>query len=111
LELRNRLTRCAARMHANRLAPMVDDLAALGPIGAPILAAGNAKEDLLDLAHAHPDRATIAQRLHRFYTRRADAGLPELERLATTVETWWPQILAFIHTGITNECASHCTSY
>ncbi|MFD4232497.1 transposase [Streptomyces sp. NPDC058545] len=22
--------------------------------------------------------------------------------LATTVETWWPEILAFLHTGITN---------
>jgi transposase len=28
--------------------------------------------------------------------------VPELERLAATVETWWPQILAFLHTGITN---------
>src|SRR5215470_2139645 len=37
-----------------------------------------------------------------FYTRCADSGLPELHRLATAVETWWPQILAFIHTGITN---------
>jgi transposase len=25
-----------------------------------------------------------------------------LQRLATTVETWWPEILAFLHTGITN---------
>ncbi|MET7356370.1 transposase, partial [Streptomyces mirabilis] len=24
------------------------------------------------------------------------------ETLATTVETWWPEILAFLHTGITN---------
>jgi transposase len=28
--------------------------------------------------------------------------VPELKRLATTVEMWWPQILAFLHTGITN---------
>jgi hypothetical protein len=28
--------------------------------------------------------------------------LPELHRLATTIETWWPQIQAFLHTGITN---------
>ncbi|MFE1879163.1 transposase [Streptomyces diastatochromogenes] len=32
----------------------------------------------------------------------ADADLPELHRLATTVGTWWPEILAFLHTGITN---------
>ena len=37
-----------------------------------------------------------------FYHRYASSGLPELERLATTVQTWWPEILAFIHTGITN---------
>lgn len=104
-ELRNRLTRSAARRHANHLDPMVDDLAALGQLGADILTAWNAKEDLLDLlalARAHPDRAVIAHRLHRFYTRCADSGLAELERLTTTVETWRPEILAFIHTGITN---------
>jgi hypothetical protein len=29
----------------------------------------------------------VARRLHRFYTLCPDAGLPELERLAATVET------------------------
>jgi hypothetical protein len=49
-ELRNRLTRSAARMHEKHLDPMIDDLRALpAPIGTPILAAWNAKEDLLDL--------------------------------------------------------------
>ncbi|MFJ5292949.1 hypothetical protein [Streptomyces sp. NPDC088348] len=28
--------------------------------------------------------------------------LVRLQRLATTVETWWPEILAFLHTGITS---------
>src|SRR6266540_5243896 len=91
-------------MHADHLAPMVDDLCSLGRLGADILTACNAKEDLLDLlalARTHPDRRAIAERLHCFYTRCAEAGLPELERLATAVETWWPHILAFIHTGIT----------
>ncbi|MEV0169333.1 ISL3 family transposase [Nonomuraea fuscirosea] len=105
-ELRNRLTRSAARMHARQLDPMVDDLQALpARLGAPILAAWNAKEDLLDLlalARTHPDRTVIAERLFRCYDRCAASGLPELERLATTVETWWPEILAFLRTGITN---------
>ncbi|WP_211589790.1 ISL3 family transposase [Microbispora sp. H11081] len=105
-ELRNRLTRSAARMHASQLDPMVDDLMALPKrIGDPILAAWNAKEDLLDLlalARPHPDRTVVADRLFRFYDRCADSGLPELERLASTVQTWWPEILAFLHTGITN---------
>ncbi|WP_219539950.1 ISL3 family transposase [Nonomuraea guangzhouensis] len=105
-ELRNRLTRSAARMHARQLDPMVDDLQALpARLGRAILAAWNAKEDLLDLlalARTHPDRSVIAHRLFRFYDRCATSGLPELHRLATTIETWWPEILAFLQTGITN---------
>jgi transposase len=105
-ELRNRLTRSAARMHACQLDPMVDQIEALGKkIGRPILAAWNAKEDLLDLlalARTAPTPSIISNRLTRFYTRCADSGLPELERLASTVSTWWPEILAFITTGVTN---------
>jgi transposase len=47
-------------------------------------------------------REQVRDLLYRFYRRCADAGRPELQRLATTVETWWPEILAFLHTGITN---------
>ncbi|MFD1044316.1 transposase, partial [Kibdelosporangium lantanae] len=32
----------------------------------------------------------------------AASGLPELERLASTVSAWWPEILAFLDTGTTN---------
>ncbi|MBS2552423.1 transposase [Catenulispora sp. NL8] len=105
-ELRNRLTRSAARMHAAHLDPMVADLEALPKkIGQPILAAWNCKEDLMDLLALHgtgADRTTISARLTRFYESAAASGLPEMERLATTVSTWWPQILAGIATGITN---------
>ncbi len=58
--------------------------------------------DLLALARTHPNREQIRDLLHRFYQRCADADLPELQRLAATVETWWPEILAFLHTRITN---------
>ena len=44
----------------------------------------------------------VADRLFRFYDRCAASGLPEPERLAATIETWWPEIPAFIQTGITN---------
>lgn len=105
-ELRNRLTRSAARMRAEHVDELVDDLATLpATISTPILAAWNAKEDLLDLlatARTNPNREHIAALLYRFYHRCAEAGLPELERLATTVQTWWPEILTFIRTGITN---------
>lgn len=64
----------------------------LGPkIGKPILAAWNAKEDLLDLlalARTNPIRSVISYRLTRFHARCADSGTPELERLASTVATW-----------------------
>nr|WP_234040463.1 transposase [Micromonospora veneta] len=53
-------------------------------------------------ARTDPDRERVTALLYRFYRRCANADLPELERLATTVQTWWPQIVAFIHTGITN---------
>jgi transposase len=102
----NRLTRSAARMraeHVDRLADTFENLPT--KIGAPILAAWNAKEDLLDLlalARTRPDRETTARLLHRFYARCAATDLPELHRLAGTIETWWPEILVFLHTGITN---------
>ena len=44
----------------------------------------------------------IWTRLSRFYERCGASGLPELERLANTVSAWWPEILAFLDTGITN---------
>ncbi|MER6578261.1 transposase [Nonomuraea sp. NPDC001023] len=105
-ERRNRLPRSAARMHGSQLDPMVDDLMALPRrIAVPVLAAWNAKEDLLDLlslARTYPARTVVAGRLFRFYNRCAASGLPEFERLASTIETWWPEILAFIQTGIAN---------
>ena len=103
---RNRLTRSAARMRTEHVDRLTDTLSNLpAKIGQPILAAWNAKEDLLDLlalARTRPDRETIARLLHRFYARCAATNLLELHRLATTIETWWPEILAFLHTGITN---------
>ncbi|MFF2847585.1 transposase [Streptomyces sp. NPDC058001] len=47
-------------------------------------------------------REQVGDLLYRFHRRCADADLPELQRPATTAETWWPEILAFLHTGITN---------
>jgi transposase len=104
--MRNRLTRSAARMSGKHVDRLVDTLQSLPTtIGAPILAVWNAKEDLLDLlaiARTQPNREHVHRLLHRFYTRCAASDLPELHRLATTIETWWPQIHAFLTTGITN---------
>nr|WP_274534613.1 transposase [Micromonospora sp. CB01531] len=57
---------------------------------------------MLAVARTQPNREHVHQLLHRFYARCAASDLPELHRLATTIETWWPQILAFLTTGITN---------
>jgi HPt (histidine-containing phosphotransfer) domain-containing protein len=105
-ELRNRLTRAAARMRGEHVDALLDELSTLPEaIAAPITSAWHAKEDLRDLlalARTHSNREDIPDLLHRFYQRCANAGLPELERLAATVETWWPEILTFLHTGTTN---------
>lgn len=44
----------------------------------------------------------IRARLGRFYDLAARAGVPELERLAGTVETWWPAIEAYLRLRVTN---------
>ena len=94
-ELRNRLTRSAARMHEKHLDPMIDDLRALpAAIGAPILDACNAKEDLLDLlalARTHPCRAAIwtrfvARHEHGFCRRLRDQLMPRLSATASPRE-------------------------
>jgi transposase len=104
-KIRNLLRRNRENLTDHQLAKLWNTLIDLGEPGQTILAAWIAKEELralLALARTHPDRTMIAHRLTRFYTWCADAAIPELERLATTVSTWWPCIEAFLLTGITN---------
>jgi transposase len=105
-ELRNRLTRSAAKTKGTVLDPMIDDLRALPKeIGEPIIKAWNCKEDLMDLlalTHTHPSRAEIYRRLECFYTSCAASGIPECETLAQTVSTWRREITAAITSGISN---------
>lgn len=64
-----------------------------------------AKEELRGLlatAKKGAVRGDIAHRLTRFYTWCADADIGELTRLAGTIDAWWPEIEAFLQTGITN---------
>jgi len=70
-----------------------------------ILTAWIAKEELrglLGTARHGAVRSDVAHRLTRFYIWCANADIPELTRLAGTVETWWPEILNFLNTGVTN---------
>ncbi|GAA0438096.1 hypothetical protein Acor_76610 [Acrocarpospora corrugata] len=82
------------------------DLTRTGTYGRHILAGWHAKEKLrhlLALARTGPVRSQISHRLQAFYAWCADhAYLPELRTLAETITAWWPQIEAFIGTGITN---------
>lgn len=104
-DVRNLLTRNREDLSERRFARMWNTLVDLGDPGYDILAAYIAKEklrDLLALARTGPDRHRISQRLFAFYDWCAQVGLPEIERLARTIEQWWPHIEAFIHTRITN---------
>ena len=38
----------------------------------------------------------------RFNSWCARSGLPELERLAGTVQAWWPEVLGFLQTQVIN---------
>lgn len=105
-ELRNRLTRSAAKTKGALLDPMIDDLQALPKeTGQPIIKAWNCKEDLMDLlalTHTHPNRAQIYHRLECFYASCAASAVPECETLAQTVSTWRKEIVAAILSGVSN---------
>lgn len=104
-KIRNLLRRNRENLTPRAFAKLWNTLIDLGDPGLTILTAWIAKEELrslLALAGTHPDRSVISHRLTKFYTWCADAAIPELERLATTISTWWPCIEAFIHTKITN---------
>src|SRR6202011_4034189 len=72
---------------------------------AQILSAWIAKEELrtlLSTVRTRGDPHLTRHRLHRFLSWCIDSQIPELLTLATTIDTWWPEINAFIATGITN---------
>jgi transposase len=89
----------------DRLSPRARDrlwasLEAGDPTG-EIAAAWIGKEHLRELLAAR-DRHTISERLVSFYDWAATMNVPELTRLAETIDAWWPEILGFLETRITN---------
>lgn len=66
------------------------------------IAAAWAVKERLRMLLAARDRHTIADRLHRFHEVVLVADLPEASRLAQTVDDWWPEILGFLETRVTN---------
>ncbi|WP_338886703.1 ISL3 family transposase [Rhodococcus sovatensis] len=101
---RRRLLRGRERMSDRGFARMWNEIDAQDP-SAQILSAYIAKEELrtlLSTVRDGGDRHRTSHRLQRFFTWCADSQVPELLTLAKMVDTWWPEINAFITTGITN---------
>jgi hypothetical protein len=68
---------------------------------AQILSAWIAKDELrtlLSTLRIGGDTHLTLHRLHRFLTQCIDSQIPEL----LTLDSWWPDISAYIHAGITN---------
>jgi transposase len=101
---RRRLLRARERLTQEQFNRMWEEISAQEATG-ELLAAWIAKEELrylLSLARTHAARSEISNRLFAFHDWCARADVPELTRLARTIEAWWPQIVAFIDTGIIN---------
>lgn len=101
---RRRLLRGRERLSEHAFARMWNAITDHEPTG-QLLATWIAKEELrslLALARTRPARSEVSNRLYRFYDWCRRADVPEVTTLAETIEAWWPQILAFLETGITN---------
>jgi transposase len=101
---RRRLLTGRERLRPSAFATMWNELLTHDPPG-QILAAWIAKEELRTLltsARQHAAPHIIRRRLHDFYAWCASTNIPEVHRLAATIETWWPQTLRFLQTGLTN---------
>ncbi len=57
-----------------------------------------AAQDLRLIYHV-PDRARAEQAFYQWLTYCADADIPELTRLATTIDSWRDELLAYFTTG------------
>lgn len=96
--------RARERLTDRQFTRLWNDLVDSEPTG-QILAGWIAKEELralLATARTGGQRHDVAHRLHRFFAWCAGANVPELKRLAVTIDAWWPEVLGFLRTGVTN---------
>jgi transposase len=101
---RTRLLRGYERLSQEQFTKMWNGLIDNDPSG-QILSTWIGKEELRKLlatAKTGGIRHDVAHRLFRFNSWCADSGVPELERLAGTIENWWPEVLGFLQTNVTN---------
>jgi transposase len=97
---RRLLLRAGDRLSSRALGRLHTTFGADDPTGE--LGAAWAVKEGLRMLLAADDRHTIADRLHRFHETVLTADLPETTRLAETVDAWWPEVLGFLETRITN---------
>jgi transposase len=101
---RRRLLTARERLSQKSFAKMWIRICVEDP-SAQILSARIAKEELralLATVRVGGDAHLTRHRLHRFLAWCIDSQIPELLTMATTVDAWWPEITAFVTTGITN---------
>lgn len=101
---RRRLLRARERLSDKSFAKMWNAIVSEDDTS-QILSAWIAKEELRTLCstvRVGGDAHLTRHRLHRFLSWCIDSQIPELLTLATTIDTWWPEINAFVQTGITN---------
>lgn len=102
---RRRLLTARERLSPERFARMWNAVSDGDPSG-QILGAYIAKEHLralLALAARRPTREQISNAKYRFGAWCAlFANIPEIKTLAETIDTWWPEIEAFLLLNITN---------
>ena len=101
---RRRLLRARERLSDKSFATMWNTIVSEDHSG-QILSAWIAKEELrtlLSTVRVGGDPHLTRHRLHRFLSWCSDSQIPELLTLAATVDQWWPEINAFMQTGITN---------
>ena len=70
----------------------------VGDVEGQVAAAWIAAQDLR-LIYRSQDRAVAEKKLHRWLEHCADADVAELRRLATTIDSWRPELLAYFDTG------------
>jgi len=101
---RRRLLRARERLSAKSFTKMWNAII-VEDDSAQILSAWIAKEELrtlLSTVRLGGDAHLTRHRLRRFLAWCIDSQIPELLTLAATIDTWWPEINAFVQTGITN---------
>jgi transposase len=102
---RRRLLRNREDLTDEQFAKMWNPLLDEGQTGQTLLTAWIAKESLrklLALARTGAGRHQVGHVRWKFLTWCADSDIPEVVRLAVTVDRWWTEIAAFLDTGHSN---------